>query len=190
MTAQLPLSTDVQRAKLTARDFWTLAESGAFEGFAKTELIEGEIWVVNSVWAWHARTTAYFTIELGFALRGLGSDLIVYTSGSVDMSVDSVPEPDVSVGVDHPERTGLPLAKLSLAVEVSDSTLNNDLGRKARLYARCGVPEYWVVDANGRVVHQLWAPGAEGYACQRQVLFGEPLTAATIPQLTVPTDRL
>ena len=190
MTAQLPLSTDVQRAKLTARDFWTLAEAGAFEGFAKSELIEGEIWIVNSVWAWHAKTTAYFTGELMLALRALQSDLIVYTSGSVDMSDDSVPEPDVSVGADHPERTGLPLSKLALAVEVSDSTLKNDLGRKARLYARCGVPEYWVVDANGRVIHQMWNPIDGTYAERRQVAFGDTLSSATIDGVSISTGAL
>ena len=190
MTAQLPISTDVQRAKLTARDFWTLAEAGAFEGFAKSELIEGEIWVVNSVWAWHAKTTALFTIELGFALRELGSSLIVYTSGSVDMADDSVPEPDVSVGLDHPERTALPLDKLALAIEVSDSTLANDLGRKAGLYARCGVREYWVVDATDRVVHQMWRPVGEQYEERRAVAFGEQLSSATINGLMVPTDAL
>lgn len=190
MTAQLPISTDVQRARLTARDFWVLAEAGMFKGYAKTELIEGEIWVVNSVWAWHAKTTAHFTVELGIALRALASPLVVYTSGSVDMSDDSVPELDVSVGIDHPERTGLPLDKLALAVEVSDSTIKNDLGRKARLYARCGVREYWVVDASGRIVHQLWSPSSKGFAQRRQIPFGQPVTSATIEGLAVPTGAL
>ena len=184
------MSTDVQRAKLTARDFWTLAEAGAFEGFAKTELIEGEIWVVNSVWAWHAKATAFFTVELAIALRALKSELVVYTSGSVDMSDDSVPEPDVSIGFDHPERTGLPLAKLALAIEVSDSTLRNDLGRKARLYARCGVREYWVADADAQVVHQMWAPIGDGYSERREVRFGETLTSATVQGLSIPTGAL
>lgn len=190
MTAHLPISTDVQRVSLTARDFWTLAEAGAFAGFAKTELIEGEIWVVNSVWVWHARTTAYFSAELLFALRLLKSDLIVYTSGSVDMADDSVPEPDVSVGVAHEERAGLPLDKLALAVEVSDSTLANDLGRKARLYARCGVREYWVVDADAKVVHQFWAPDGDRFAERREVPFGDTLASATILGLTIPTAGL
>jgi hypothetical protein len=44
--------------KLTAKDFWLLAESGAFEKYARTELIEGEIWAVNSVWRWHSRVNA------------------------------------------------------------------------------------------------------------------------------------
>ncbi|TPG43269.1 Uma2 family endonuclease [Sphingomonas koreensis] len=189
MTAQLPVSTDVQRAKLTARDFWLLADSGAFEGFAKTELIEGEIWVVNSVYVWHAKTMAYLATELTLALRALGSDLVVYSSGSVDMSDDSVPEPDVSIGEDHDEK-GLPLNKLALAIEVSDSTLANDLTSKAPLYARHGVPEYWVVDREGRRVIQMWAPEGDAYAERREMAFGQRIEGATVKGLAVETAAL
>ena len=189
MTAQLPVSTDAQRAKLTARDFWLLADAGAFEGFAKSELIEGEIWIVNAVYAWHAKAVAYLSIELGLALRNLGSTLVVYSSSSVDLSDDSVPEPDVSVGDDHDEK-GLPLSKLALAIEVSDSTLANDLTRKASLYARHGVPEYWVVDRQGRRIVQMWAPTSEGYTGRREVAFGERVTAETIAGLVIATVKL
>ena len=186
MTAQLPISTDAQRAKLTARDFWTLADAGAFEGIAKTELIEGEIWVVNAVWAWHARTTASITSELFIALRELGSDLIVFTSGSVDLTDDSVPEPDVSVGLDHAVR-GIPLAKLHLAVEVSDTMRDHDLGRKSQLYARAGVPEYWVVDREkGRIVRR-WSPTQDGFEREDEHAFGAQLESATIAGLSIPT---
>ena len=41
--------TAPQPARLTARDFWLLADSGAFDRHARTELIEGEIWVVRSI---------------------------------------------------------------------------------------------------------------------------------------------
>ena len=41
-------------------------------------------------------------------------------------------------------------------MEISDTTLAFDLGTKARLYARAGIPEYWVVDVTGQriVVHR------------------------------------
>ncbi len=39
---------------------------------------------------------------------------------------------------------------IRLLVEVSDSSLNYDLSVKARLYARAGIVEYWVLDVNGR----------------------------------------
>lgn len=65
-----------------------------------------------------------------------------------------------------------------------------DLGRKARLYARYGVPEYWVADVEARVIHQLRAPAGEAYQERREVSFGEALAAATIPSLTIDTSSL
>lgn len=179
MNAPLTSPSQLERARLTARDFWLLADSGAFEGYAKTELIEGEIWVVNSVWVWHAATMMEIGSELKFALRSAGSELVVYGSGSVDLSDDSVPEPDVSVGAPH-EGKGLPLASLLLAVEISDSTSVRDLGLKARLYGDAGVPEYWVVDREGRRIVQMWAPREGGYGERRDVPFDEQITSIVL----------
>jgi hypothetical protein len=57
MTALERIANGTQRLKLSARDFWALAEAGAFADYARSELIEGEIWVVNALhsrhWAWH-----------------------------------------------------------------------------------------------------------------------------------------
>ena len=47
------------------------------------------------------------------------------------------------------------------------------------------MPEYWVVDVTGRVIHQMWSPGAEGYAERREAAFGERIEAVTIEGLTV-----
>lgn len=189
MNAPLRPDPSFQRARLTARDFWLLAESGAFADYAKAELIEGEIWIVNSVWVWHARTTAYFTTELTIALRKIGSDLVVYGSGSVDLSGDSVPEPDIAIGRDH-EGRGLPLEKVMLAIEISDSTLARDLGVKARLYGTAGIPEYWVIDREGARIVQMWAPQDGGYAERRDVPLGGTITAATLPGITIATPAL
>ena len=40
-----------------------------------------------------------------------------------------------------------------LLIEVSDSSLKQDLEEKANLYAAHGVVEYWVVDVNSEQVH-------------------------------------
>ena len=46
-------------------------------------------------------------------------------------------------------------------MEISDSSLALDLGPKARLYARAGIPEYWVFDVNEKclIVHRDPARG-------------------------------
>ena len=57
-------------------------------------------------------------------------------------------------------------------------------------YAREGVPEYWVVDVKGAVIHQMWQPIADRYAHQNEMAFGGMVTAKTIANLTIPTDKL
>jgi Uma2 family endonuclease len=83
----------------------------------------------------------------------------------------SQPEPDLCV-VKGPARDYLaehPREAL-LIVEVADTTLRTDLGRKALLYARGAVPDYWVVNLKARtpVAHRnpvVEARSRTGYRC-------------------------
>lgn len=178
-------------AKLSARDFWLLADSGAFANHARTELIGGEIWVVNSVRRWHARAMTRITVALAEAIGRAGPELEVLTAGSVSMSDDSVPEPDVSVIASmHEDSDTIIREELKIAVEISDSTIDFDLGRKAKLYARYGVPEYWVVYREGRKTIQMWSPASGGYADRREIPFGERVEAVTIGGLAIETSGI
>ena len=183
MTLQDQLNTP-QRAKLRGVDYRLLVESGALDRYARTELIDGEIWAMNASYSAHAKLQAAISFALMTALRDAGSPLVVFTAVSVDLSDDANPEPDLVVAEDHDEGP-LPLAKVRLVVEISDTTLNNDLGRKASLYAAAGVPEYWVVDVDAKLIHQLWAPVAEAYAQRREAAFGARIEAVTVAGLVV-----
>ena len=106
------------------------------------------------------------------------------------MPPHNVPEPDIAV-TGEPEGDGLiPLSSLALIVEVADTTLRNDLGRKAKIYAREGVPEYWVVDIRNALIHQMWAPTSGRYTETREVVFGERIDSMTIDAVSIPTDML
>ena len=189
MTAQLPISTSPQTAKLTARDFWLLADAGAFQGFVKTELIEGEIQVVNAVHSRHAKAHATLTVEIGMALRKLGTPLILLSTPSTALSDDSIPEPDIAIA-SKAEGKAVSGADILLAVEISDTTLAYDLGRKMRLYARHGITEYWVVDIEGKRILRHSGPEDDGYRVCDEGAFGGPLEAVTIAGLVVETGRL
>lgn len=53
------------------------------------------------------------------------------------------------------------VGRLLLAVEVlSPTSVHSDTVRKRALYQRAGVPEYWIVDVDGRRVER-WRPGGE-----------------------------
>jgi Uma2 family endonuclease len=47
-------------------------------------------------------------------------------------------------------------SELALVIEISDTTLDHDATTRRDIYARSGVPEYWVLDLNGRrlLVHR------------------------------------
>ena len=65
-----------------------------------------------------------------------------------------------------------------------------DLGRKARLYARTGVPEYWVIDVKGRQIIRMVEPVGEAYGRHDVFAWGEPVEARTIPNLIIDTTTL
>ena len=185
MTAQDYLDAR-SKHRLTVDDFLLLDREGAF-GDRRTELFEGEVYYMSPKHRPHARTLGNLYYAIRQCLEQGGSGLSVLTDISVRLSDHDVPEPDIAV-TDAPEGDGiLPLESVKLLIEVADSTLAQDMGLKAALYAGAGVPEYWVVDVSGRVIHQTWSPGPEGYAEKREVAFGERIEAMIIVGLAVET---
>jgi len=185
MTAQ-DLLKPPGRYRLKVADYLTLDRSGAFEGM-RTELIEGEVIVMNP----QARPHMFVKDELAYRLRraleSLGSELFVGTEGSVEFDSESLPQPDI-VLTSAPRGEGfIPLPSVALVVEVSVTSLDYDLNRKLAFYARHRMPEYWVVDVNRGVVHQMWAPEGEAYGERREVALGQPIKAAMIEGLAVET---
>ena len=188
MTALDALSSP-QLAKLTVRDFLVLAESGAFERYARAELIEGEIWAVNAIHTRHARAHGRLAGEVAAALKDVTPKLEMLIAPSTELSDQSLPEPDIAIVTPNDDKI-LQGPAVLVAIEIADSTLDTDMGRKARLYARHGVPEYWVVDLDAAVIHQMWRPRGEAFKDRRAVPFGTIVASATIDGLTVETTSL
>ncbi len=190
MTEVVPLTIEPLPVKLRVEDYLALDDLGAFDAYGKTELIEGEVVYMNAQHRPHARVKSRLHVLIATALTDLGTGLEALVEGSVAMPPHNVPEPDIAVTAE-PEGKGLiPLSSLALVIEVADATVKNDLGRKQRIYARHGVPEYWVVDVNRGVIHQMWAAENEAYTERREVAFGLSIEAATLPGLSVETAGL
>ncbi len=58
---------------------------------------------------------------------------------------------------------GLTGANVLLVVEIADSSLRYDTGRKAALYASFGIRELWVIDAVRLTTRVFREPAADGY---------------------------
>ena len=186
MTAEAAL-THPQPVKLTVDDFLLLDRSGAFARYNKTELIDGAIVAVNSQYRPHLFAKGELAYRLRRALEGMGSALYVAVEGSVSMPPKSMPQPDIILTSEPRGEGAIPLASVALLVEIADSTVEFDLGEKARIYAANGVPEYWVVNLPDRKVHRMYSPSTGGYAERTEVALGERLEAVTIAGLAVDT---
>lgn len=179
------------RHLLTVEDFLILDQAGAFEGLGRVELIEGEIYVMAPLYFPHGRILLVLTTAVDLAVQSLGMSLQALTPVSARLTDTSLPEPDLMVVAAAAAHEGVVLPEMvRLFIEVADTSLAYDLGRKLRLYARSGVPEYWVADVNGREIIRFHVPAGERYAERTSFAFGEAVSSATIAGLTVDTSRL
>lgn len=134
-----------------------LEESGIWEQ-QHLELIEGELISKMGKKRPHANAIA---VVHAWLLRVFG-EKYVNQEAPIDVAPEdnptNEPEPDLIVfSKPYREFTANPqTSDLRLVVEISDSTISFDLTTKARLYARAGIVEYWVVDIPGRrvIVHR------------------------------------
>jgi Uma2 family endonuclease len=77
-----------------------------------------------------------------------------------------------------------------LTVEVSDTSLAYDRGRKIGVYAAYGIPEVWVIDANTLVTRVHRQLGAEGYGAIVEAGPEEEIAAARVPAITMSLSGL
>lgn len=167
-----------------------LDQAGAFAHYAKTELIDGVIYVVNAQYSEHMKAKVRLLRRLADACDALGIGLEAWSEGAVALAGSSLPEPDIFVTNRTPTTGPVVGDTVVLAIEVSDTTRAFDMGKKSRMYAVGGIPEYWVVDLAGSMLHQMWSPGAKGYREKREVALGERVEAVTIAGLGMETTGL
>ncbi len=79
------------------------------------------------------------------------------------LSEDTYLEPDVVIYPRASGLQGLTGASVLLVVEIADSSLRYDTGRKAALYASFGIRELWVIDAVRLTTRVFREPTADGY---------------------------
>jgi Uma2 family endonuclease len=93
----------------------------------------------------------------------------------VRLPPDSIPEPDRSVvrGTvrDYKDRTPA-AADVALVVEVAQSSLSEDRAQ-GQLYARSGIPIYWIVNLLGRQVEVYSEPMTDGYQARVDYAAGQ-----------------
>jgi Uma2 family endonuclease len=177
-------------ASLTVADFLALDRNGAFERMGKVELIEGTIQTMSPQQRPHSFAKNELNFRLRLALAEIGSALLSQSEVTVPMPPSDVPEPDIVITSAAGGDGYIPLESIHLIVEIAYTTSATDLGRKRDLYAANQIPEYWVVELNGGVIHQFWSPDGGAYGRERVVRLGEVMGSEAIAGLVVETSGI
>ena len=142
--------------KLTIERYHQMIDGGILNEYDDVELIEGVIRSKMSKGIPHETIIEKLNRILA---RLLPADVSHRCQGSLTLD-GSEPEPDLLVctppearGENHPRA-----ADTFVVMEVSDSSLGYDRGDKLRVYARAGIPVYWVVNVVDRQVEVLTDP--------------------------------
>ncbi len=177
--------------KLSVAEYDDMVERGAFVGLAKKiELINGEILAMNPAGPFHDDLIEYLT-DWSKENTDRRQVRIRGQSGLSLPEFDSRPEPDVLWVKARRYRDAHPRASdVLLLIEVSDSSLDSDRDRKAELYAKGGIPEYWIVNMADEVVHVYRDPSQSGYRTLNTVALGVSVTPLIQPAASLNVSEL
>ncbi len=145
-----------------ASEAWTAAAVRAIpEDGKRYELIDGELVVTPAPAGRHQRAVLELIRRLDSWLLEQGTAWLLMSPADISLGEDEILQPDVFVyrtATGHALQDWSDITSLVLVIEVlSPSTARYDRHLKRRRYQRAGVPEYWIVDLDGRVVER-WGP--------------------------------
>jgi Uma2 family endonuclease len=170
------------RRSFTVAEILRMQDAGIISEDENFELIEGEIVPMQAKTHVHELIKSALTMA---AVRALPENLWLGVESTMYLSPNTFVEPDLVVyarGIKLEEVKG---RDILLAVEVALTSLAYDRGLKARLYARHGVRELWVVDAARRATFVHQGPEGQGWRSIVELGPDEPLTAAVLPGFSI-----
>jgi Uma2 family endonuclease len=167
--------------RYTADSYFALVEQGLIDPDEKCELLDGIVVAMPPQEPLHASGVRRVDRALR---RALGPDVLVSSQLPLIAGASSVPEPDFAIlpgqledyEKRHPTRA-------LLVVEIADSSLAQDRLTKTRIYARAGIPDYWIVNLRHFVVEWYSDPDPDARVYRSQ---GDAIGATRLPLSAFP----
>lgn len=183
----------LQARRWSVSEFHRMAEAGVIGADERVELIEGEIFAMSPMNPRHANTMRRIH---GVLQRVLGEGFVLSNQLPLIIGDHSELVPDFSVCRGHlDDFDEVHPQTFELVIEVGDSSLWLDRGRKASLYASIQVPEFWIVDlTRGRVEVKrepmLTTDGSAEYAVTTIYLPGQTFSPLCQPGISIAVSDL
>lgn len=171
---------------LTNLDEWRrLGEANIFPPGSRIELINGEILDMAPIGFNHSGHLN----RLNKLLTKLAPDDVVTSiQNPLQLGDLSEPEPDFMLLKPNADSytTRHPTADdVLLLIEVADTSLQFDQNQKLRLYARHGIPEYWLLNLNDVCLEVYRKPIGEVYAEKTTLYTGDNITLSQLPDISI-----
>jgi Uma2 family endonuclease len=184
------MSADVETYRFSVEEFNKLGEAGIFDEDDRVELLDGEIIVMSPIGSQHAGTVMQMNSVL---LRKLGDRVLFDLQSPAVLDEFSEPQPDIMLLQPKADfyKTAHPRPKdILLLVEVSDTTLAYDRGRKLRKYAEREIREVWVVDLKTQTIEQFRAPAGSTYSSSARLNRHQKITIEAFPDVEFTVEEL
>jgi len=163
--------------------------AGILDEDEHVELLEGVIVAMSPQGGPHARCIQWLT---RFLVRTLGDEYAVRVQLPLTLGKRNEPEPDFAVVTAQAASEDPHPSSALLVIEVAGSSLRLNRRVKAAVYARAGIPEYWILNVEAQVVEVFTDPDsvAGAYRRTRTVTKAETLVSEALPKISFPVADL
>lgn len=169
----------LRRRAFTVAEVERMVEVGLLHEDERLELVGGEL-VMMSPKGYRHEVLKQALIR--HWVPRLPPDIELIPETTFRLSEDTYLEPDIVIYETRVGLAGLNGDTALLALEIAETSLGYDLGRKAQVYAAFGVRELWVIDALQRITHVHPDPTPLGY----RTIVPAPATETIAPRLAKP----
>ena len=181
MAVQLP------RRLFTVDEYHRMGKAGVFRDDEHVELLDGEIVPMNPIGSPHA----WCVNRLIEAFAPLIGKFRLQVQNPVRLYDLAEPEPDIAILLRRTPQNRHPRPEETvLIVEVADSSLRKDRGRKRAMYARAHIQDYWIVDLNNDRIEVYRRPTVRGYRSMALLGRGETVSPICAPDLVVDVSEV
>ncbi|HQU42102.1 MAG TPA: Uma2 family endonuclease [Pirellulales bacterium] len=154
----------------------------------RIELIRGELRKMAPIGPEHANAVDFLT---EWSVRSTPKKVRVRIQNPVGFpELKSAPEPDVAWVTRRFSHRRPQAAEIFLIIEVAQTTLAYDRGEKAKLYAKAGIRDYWIVNIPDRCVEVLRDPRRFRYQSLKTYVTGEAVQSLVIPEVSLDVAAL
>jgi Uma2 family endonuclease len=176
------------RRRFTVAEVEAMVAAGVIDEDERVELIGGDLVPMSPKGNDHEVVKTALA-DRWYRLPECDVDLAIATT--FRLSEDTYLEPDAVIFPETSGIRGLSADNVLLVVEIADSSLRYDIGRKAALYASFGIRELWVIDAVRLTTRVFRDPAPDGYRNTRDFDPSDRLVPLIAPEaFTLQVDQL